>query len=369
MGYDCTYHLVDATRVADALGALSAKAGRAPRGFAAAYGRGSWTVYRKAILEGEPAEAAKAACALAIRVSALALPHAAQRGIAFSRGLSGDDDEQPPLAASERGAPERLLAPLLRARPVLRGHFPIGFESNYEAGILIEAPNVSRVAASTRKRMLARRQASLRAMVWTLEAAASHGLAWWEATDLDVPQTHAELLGPEPELPPLPPEPELAPYREYQPGEIGIHPSLGAVEVLGREMMEIHGAPQAFLVVRRQADGTRLTLPVAQQAWMRLPTASAEIDAVFHRLRNPEPGSSGWSLRRHRQALEGGAIDAIANVAAQLARDARTKTPSYSERAMLFDATSMLAREVAASLGVTPDEAARRIEACLRGGG
>ena len=367
MGWDCTYHLVDPAGVGEALAALLKKGGRAPAGFADAYGSKHWAQCRSALLEGDLDAAARRACILAIEVSALLLPHAAQRGIALSLGLASRDEDQPPLAARMRGSPEKLLAALVRARPKLKGRFPGCFESSGEAGVLLEPARVPAVAVMVRQRMLARRQESLRAMAWTLGAAAARGLAWWEATDLAVPQSHPELLGPEPAIPA--PDPADVPVRELTVGEVVFHLRHGPLRVCRVEAKVLAGEPRRFYVVETLPPGApkRMLVPAGRQfmAELRAAPGAAEADAILDRLANPTTADHrGWSRRhrRHQEALRAGKPVAVADLVAQLTQQGRARQLSLGERSMLAAGRALLAKELAAALGTDLESAERRMD-------
>jgi hypothetical protein len=90
-----------------------------------------------------------------------------------------------------------MFKPLLKERPELAGRFHAAFETSRDTGVFIPARHVAAVADVVRGeavRLDDLERPRFDNLLRVLNAAARHGLAYWEATDLPVRQNHAELL-------------------------------------------------------------------------------------------------------------------------------------------------------------------------------
>lgn len=201
MGWDCTFHLVDPKAVTKVV-RLLLKGKPPPEEFLAAYETGAklWAEAHKRVLNDEPADAAQIACQLAIYTSAAQLPHTSARNIAFSFGEMPEPGRRdgPWIRDTWTSSPEAMFKPLLKQRPELEGTFRTAFESNSDTGVFIPAKHCADAAelvvqarAGSKSELLSQGYTELER---ALRAAHRHGLAFWEATDLGVAQTNAEML-------------------------------------------------------------------------------------------------------------------------------------------------------------------------------
>ena len=184
MGWDCTLHLVDPERIRTVL---------VPRMLDRADAR--------AALEGDPAEAAALLCRLAVVLSSAELPHRRLRGVALSLWDRVEGAGDPPYVLGDD--PESMFADVVAHRSELHGHFPTAFTGNDQTGFYVRPERVGEVRAWLR-RQLDLLPAASRAIVEpidrVLEVAEQRGLGYWEATDLQVAQHHAEWLQHTPDL-------------------------------------------------------------------------------------------------------------------------------------------------------------------------
>lgn len=194
MGYDCTFHLIDEKLIREEL--VPALLGRRdrPKDLDEHYddADGIWAKVTASLQDGAH-DAADMVCQLAVMLASCRYPHTAQRGLAFSLWYHQERiSEDPPY-----GSPEPLFAALVEARPLLKHRFPTAFVSNYTTGIYYAPDRVPEVLEWLQKH-LAKLDKGDREdylpMVRALRTAARLGLGVWEATDLSVVQTHAELL-------------------------------------------------------------------------------------------------------------------------------------------------------------------------------
>ena len=199
MGWDCTYHLVDPQAVRDAITLLVR--GKPPLPELVSHyesGAALWTEAQRRVLEEAPDAAAQLACQLAIYVSSASLPHLDERGVAFSFGVDPEPHRMGVRLMNDVDeSPERMFAALVKRRPELAGCFHRCFETNGDTGVFVPAKHVRDAIAQLergRHDFDASERPRFDHQLRVLRAAARHGLAYWEATDLAVKQAHPELL-------------------------------------------------------------------------------------------------------------------------------------------------------------------------------
>jgi len=211
MGYDVTFHLVDAEAIRRELLEPLLKGGAAPAPFDTDPAK--WAAARETVLHGPASQAAHEACRLAIEFSAARLPHLYRRNFAVTYHPMRMEDELRGIPSMDFGSPEKVLfQPLIEARPALRGCLPSELEGNYRTGGFCSSPwsaaNAMRAFCNELSPNFRRR---VRPLLGLLRAAVRHRLCVWEASDLaGVTPTRPELL----HCPELGRSIDLAPSRE-----------------------------------------------------------------------------------------------------------------------------------------------------------
>lgn len=205
MGWDCTFHLVDPPAISASIAALVGGE-PAPASLIEAYperGAELWAEAGRRVLADPVDDACQIACQIAIYLASAALPHHYERGVALSFGF----DPSPPRRSgcwvpdSCMASPELMFEALVARRPELGGRFRTCFESNCDTGVFIPIGRTELAARAVRGHLrdLDRNERKrFLGLLRVLNAATRHGLAFWEASDLGVAQTRAELLVPPP---------------------------------------------------------------------------------------------------------------------------------------------------------------------------
>ncbi len=199
MGFDCTLHLIDEQAIATEL--VPRLLGKTKKKLAA-FEKSKRAAElldgaREALRTASPDDAARALTELAIQFSAASLPHLAVRGMALSLWQHAPKKvrSRSPLGLGE--SPEPLFRDVVARRKELRGRFPTCFEENWMTGVFIPAKRIA-AARAWMEQNLASLTPGERLVIEPIEralaAAQKYGLAYWEATDLEVRQARAELL-------------------------------------------------------------------------------------------------------------------------------------------------------------------------------
>ena len=189
MGFDCTLHLVDERAIRDELVPRILGRGRTHPFEKRKVHAAALASLTKGLATDEPADVARALTALAIQFSAASLPHLAARGVAISLW------KRAPRALG--ASPEALFEDVIRIRTQLSGRFPVRFDENWMTGVYIPAARVAAARGSLNKSLDALPKGDrswFEPIERVLAAAEAHGLAYWEATDLDVVSAKSTLL-------------------------------------------------------------------------------------------------------------------------------------------------------------------------------
>lgn len=194
MGWDCTLHVVDDT-------SLTRFAARFLRGLhkGAAFDRefdGDDMIAKvKQLIADDPDTGARALGELALLYASTETPHVYCRGFALS--LWDPAVMGVALPAHLLTSVESRIPDVIAAYPKLTGRVPAKFDGNYCVGPFVTARNVPPLLAhveSVLAAMPARQAIAYRPLVEILQVAAARNLAYWEGTDIDVTQAHAEWL-------------------------------------------------------------------------------------------------------------------------------------------------------------------------------
>lgn len=198
MGYDCTLHVVDTSRITDVFVPKLIGMIEDPSPFDARDdAQELWEQVRDAI-EGKspearelgPRAAASMVAQLALVFSAAELPYHYERGFCLSLWTEQPEEIFATVPTKFRGNSEPLFTAVVEAHPELKGAFPQEIESNFCPGFYIPAEQVAALLKWTRgkvKRFPKPEQRLFRGLLLTLQYAADHGLAYWEGTDLPLP--------------------------------------------------------------------------------------------------------------------------------------------------------------------------------------
>jgi len=198
MGYDCTLHVVDTSRIANVfvpklLGMMDEPSPFDARDDA----QELWEQVRDAI-EGTspearelgPRAAASMVAQLALVFSAVELPYHYERGFCLSLWTEQPEEIFATVPKKFRGNSEPLFTAVIETHPELKGAFPQEIESNFCPGFYIPAEQVAALLKWVRgkvKRFPKPEQRLFRGLLLTLQYAVDHELAYWEGTDLPLP--------------------------------------------------------------------------------------------------------------------------------------------------------------------------------------
>ena len=143
----------------------------------------------------DPAAAGRALGELALLYVSTEGPHAYQ--LDFSLSCWDEDSVGAPMPSEGLGTIEDLLGPIIDAYPAVRHQVPSFIFENNLLGPFVRARDVPAVLAYVEKVLDALVPGERRlyeTLAKVLRAAAARGLAFWEATSIEVPQAHEEWL-------------------------------------------------------------------------------------------------------------------------------------------------------------------------------
>lgn len=153
------------------------------------------------------------------------------------------------------------------------------------------------------------------------------------------------------------------PHR-FQVGDLIIYPAhgLGRIVAIGRQ--EVHGAEIELISVRIESEGLTLKVPSVRAAasGMRTLADKALAERALAVMTARARGKSGtWSRRAQEYERKITSGDLL--FAAEVVRDLRGKSGSYSERQLYERALSRVSREVGQVLGRDPELIREEVEA------
>lgn len=194
MGWDCTLHVVDDT-------SLARFAARFLRGlhrgaaFDAEFDGDDMIAKVKQLIADDPATGARALGELALLYASTETPHAYSRG--FSLSLWDPAVMGAVLPPQLLASVESRIPDIIAAYPKIAGLIPTKFDQNYCVGPFVTARNVPVLLAHIEdviRDFPVNEAIAYRPLVEILRVAAARNLAYWEGTDIDVTQAHAEWL-------------------------------------------------------------------------------------------------------------------------------------------------------------------------------
>jgi len=147
----------------------------------------------KQMIAEDPVTGARALGELALLYVSTETPHLYCRGFALS--LWDEAVMGAALPAKWLGTVETHLSDVIAAYPKIAGKVPRKFDDNYCVGPVVSAKDVPALLAHVEQVLagLADR-ARYQPLVDVLKIAAARGLCYWEGTDIDVIQTHADWI-------------------------------------------------------------------------------------------------------------------------------------------------------------------------------
>ena len=159
----------------------------------------------------------------------------------------------------------------------------------------------------------------------------------------------------------------------FAPGDAVVYPRHGAGVVRGLTERAVSGQARHYYDIELSGGAMHVLVPVDQAAALGLRQAltAADLPALYTALAGPDlslPEGFQPRYRREQSALEGGDVHELARLCATLARRQLLRGLSVSETEVLRRAKEAVAAELAAALGVSEPEAARRLEARLEDG-
>lgn len=194
MGWDCTLHVVDESSLAR-FEARFLHGLHRDRPFDREYDGDDLIAKVKELIAEDPDTGARALSELALLYVSTETPHVYCRGFALS--LWDDQVMGAALPAKWLGSVETRVPGIIAAYPRLAGHVPKAFDSSYCVGPMVSArdvPALLRHVEGALGAMTAHDAARFRGLRDVLAVAAARGLAYWEATDINVVQTHEDWL-------------------------------------------------------------------------------------------------------------------------------------------------------------------------------
>jgi RNA polymerase-interacting CarD/CdnL/TRCF family regulator len=155
----------------------------------------------------------------------------------------------------------------------------------------------------------------------------------------------------------------------FQVGDIVVHQSHGPGEVIEVDEKTLNGRAESYYVVRM--NDLTLWVPVDAQtpSTLRAPTPAHDFEHIFDILRGPGDPLPVDRLERKNylsQHLRDGTLESICIVIRDLNTLRRQKKLSESDTAVFERAQKFLVSEWSLSLGVSPEEAQRSLEALLQ---
>ncbi|PYE51185.1 CarD family transcriptional regulator [Deinococcus yavapaiensis] len=154
------------------------------------------------------------------------------------------------------------------------------------------------------------------------------------------------------------------------PGDAIVYPKHGAGFVRGRTQRTALGQTQEYYDIELRSTGMQVLVPVAkaQALGLRRVTPEARIPELLNLLGEPDldlPSSFPQRIRVEQGILDLADIEQVARLLGTLARRAVQRGLADSEGQVMRACRGMLSAEVAVSLGVLEDEAARLLDARL----
>jgi len=156
----------------------------------------------------------------------------------------------------------------------------------------------------------------------------------------------------------------------YDVGDKVVYPHHGAAIIEGREEKEIDGQVREYLVLRIAYGDLTVKVPTdnTEGVGLRDVINDEEVEEVFAVLRKKEARMpTNWSRRykNHVEKLKSGDIYQVAEVVRNLSIRDSDKGLSAGEKRMLTRARQILVSELTFAIGVSEEEAEKKLDEAL----
>ncbi len=156
----------------------------------------------------------------------------------------------------------------------------------------------------------------------------------------------------------------------FHVGDKVVYPHHGAATIERREKIEMSGVRRDYLVLRLAYGDLTLKVPAdnAEEIGLRDVINDEEVEEVFAVLRKKEARTpSNWSRRykNHVEKLKSGDIYQVAEVVRNLSNRDKDKGLSAGEKRMLNRARQILVSELTFAIGVSEEEAEKKLDDAL----
>jgi CarD family transcriptional regulator len=156
----------------------------------------------------------------------------------------------------------------------------------------------------------------------------------------------------------------------FDVGDKVVYPHHGAAIIERREQREFGGEVRDYLVLRLAYGDLTLMVPAdnVEEIGLREVINDEEVEEVFAVLRKKEARMpTNWSRRfkNHVEKLKSGDIYQVAEVVRNLSIREKDKGLSAGEKRMLTKARQILVSELTFAIGVTEEEAERKLDEAL----
>jgi CarD family transcriptional regulator len=156
----------------------------------------------------------------------------------------------------------------------------------------------------------------------------------------------------------------------FDVGDKVVYPHHGAAIIERREEKEVFGEKREYLVLKLAYGDLTLMVPSdnTEEVGLREVINDEEVEEVFAVLRKKEARMpTNWSRRfkNHVEKLKSGDIYQVAEVVRNLSIRDKDKGLSAGEKRMLTKARQILVSELTFAIGVSEEEAERRLDEAL----
>src|SRR5713226_6886752 len=156
----------------------------------------------------------------------------------------------------------------------------------------------------------------------------------------------------------------------FDVGDKVVYPHHGAAVVERRELKEVFGESREYLVLRLAYGDLTLMVPAdnTDEVGLREVINDEEVEEVFAVLRKKEARMpTNWSRRykNHVEKLKSGDIYQVAEVVRNLSIRDKDKGLSAGEKRMLNRARQILVSELTFAIGVSEEEAEKKLNEAL----
>jgi CarD family transcriptional regulator len=156
----------------------------------------------------------------------------------------------------------------------------------------------------------------------------------------------------------------------FDVGDKVVYPHHGAAIIERREEKEVFGEKREYLVLKLAYGDLTLMVPSdnTEEVGLREVINDEEVEEVFAVLRKKEARMpTNWSRRfkNHVEKLKSGDIYQVAEVVRNLSIRDKDKGLSAGEKRMLTKARQILVSELTFAIGVSEEEAEKRLDEAL----